>query len=248
LRYQPRDQVHPNGFADHVTKDVTLDAYMRRMDSLEKMLLNYGKFSRDAAVKALVNSDPATKEAVAAWLRIELDRLRKAEAKLGTAPVRRKLALSRLDIADAALTMVQAIKGPCGNELLSLLQELLNVDRHRQQLFRHCSDLFEAAANFDAQLEIYEKNFSARELAKRVGVSQPTISAWRKSAQYKEMVALYRDVWQEGLEPIIEQIKAKNPGWPREQLVRSAFEKQSQEAKKVRAQIFKKGIARKGQV
>jgi hypothetical protein len=78
---------------------------------------------------ALTDSNWETKETVASWLRKELKVLREAESEPGTAPVRRRGALSKTMISDVAIELLECIGG---ESLVCLFQELLDIDRHRK--------------------------------------------------------------------------------------------------------------------
>jgi hypothetical protein len=215
-------QAQTNGWPKHVMADVTIDAQVKRLDGLVNMLVDRGNFSREDSYRAIDYSDPDKKEAIARWLSAELKTLRKAEATLCAAPVRFGKAMSRLDISDLAQSMLEALNGPPGDELLSLLQELLNVDRHRKQLA--CSKDFDAAAGIDAQLTLRGESISARKLARMMGVSQPTISAWRKSTAYnKKSASLSMFVWKMELEPFLKKAIDAEPTISGEELFRAAF-------------------------
>lgn len=98
-----------------------------------------------------MNGDPRTKEMVALWLRCELKELRNGEGTVGEAPVLKGKALSRLVIADAALTMLESVD-MVGDELLLLFQELLQIDRRRKALATSHSDKLERAALFECSV------------------------------------------------------------------------------------------------
>src|SRR3954447_16493502 len=81
---------------DSEARDGTLQAYMRRLDAHQELLINQGKFSKEAAIRALASPDPATKEAAAKWLREGLATLREGERTPGKALARRGLASWRI--------------------------------------------------------------------------------------------------------------------------------------------------------
>jgi hypothetical protein len=118
------------------------DAWFNRKSAISELIEKRGGFSHHIAGLALVNRDWETKEAVAAWLRDELQVLRSAEAQPGSAPVRRQQALSRTEIADVAIELLECI---AGESLVCLLQELLAIDRHRMSLADDFSNLDRAA-------------------------------------------------------------------------------------------------------
>src|SRR5689334_20594421 len=97
--------------------------------------------------------------------------------------------LSRIEIADTAITMLEALDdgGKIGDDLLCLLQELLGVDRHRKAL----SDKerkYSRAVTIKAALRFYGSGIGVRELARSVGVSQGTTAAWEKSPEFQAEV------------------------------------------------------------
>jgi hypothetical protein len=115
-------------------------------------------------------------------------------------------AISPLDIADLAITMLECPSGAYapGENQLRLLKKLLNVDRHRASIAEKPAyrNEFTQAARFEAQGLLRRKTYGVRELAKRVSVSPSTIIAWRKSAEYQSRVeAMKRIVSQEDEAP-----------------------------------------------
>ncbi len=180
---------------DHEKFDGNLDAFMRRMDRLCELLVERGSFSRDEASNVLVSisTDRINKafeltERAAEWLRIELKNLRDGEKVEGKAPVLTGQSLSRLLIADLAMTMVAGLEEQPGPELIALLMELLNVDRHRRSLGAAHSEEKDSAMQLEAQVP----NVGVRELAKHVGVAPSTITAWRRDPDYEKHVKLIR--------------------------------------------------------
>ncbi len=138
------------GWPRHCFHDDDLDRWVDRLNGLRDLLVQRGGFSAKSATKALVNPDPKSKERTALWLSSELAKLRKTEQQVGAAPVRTGAALSRLTIADLAITMVQFLEGPPGENLICLLQELLDVDRHRKALAENPGNEFTRAAMTEA--------------------------------------------------------------------------------------------------
>jgi transposase-like protein len=132
----------------------------------------------------------ADSEKVARWLRRELAELRKEEKILGAAPILNDNKLSRPVISDMAMTMLEKIGVPPGPELLALLKELLNVDRHRRTLTKAKNPKKNAAI----YMEVYEPGLSDRQLAKKVGVAHSTISAWRRDPDFKRRVKFYDEL------------------------------------------------------
>lgn len=203
---------------------------MRRMDALEALAIQRGQFSKKEAFGAFSDPHPDTKEAVARWLIEEYEILTKAQP--GSALVRRKIALSPLEIADLAQTMLESLGGPPGDQLLDLVQQLLHVDRHRKQLANTRGEPLEQAASFEAQVAIQGQKASARQIAKIVGVTQPTISGWKKLPTYKSKVELYKEFWMKQLSPFIKQAELETPDASKEYLMHQAYVKFTEELKK----------------
>ena len=86
------------------------------------------------------------------------------------------------------MTMVEGLEEQPGPELIALLMELLNVDRHRRSLGAAHSEEKDIAAQLEAQVP----NVGVRELAKAVGVAPSTITAWRREPDYEKHVKLIR--------------------------------------------------------
>jgi hypothetical protein len=170
--------------------DGTYCAYEERLHVLKDLIVRRGGFQREEAIAALTSDDPLTKEPVARWLSVELEKLRDGDGK---APVRNKRALSRLVISDLAFTMLECNCTP-GDELLFLLQQLLNVDRHRATVAEASASRDDMAltALIDALAALAGLSPSLRDLAKVAGVSLSTVSAWRKSAEYRRHVAFQK--------------------------------------------------------
>jgi hypothetical protein len=162
-------------------------------------------------MRALNSPDLETKQAAARWLSGELRRLRADERKTGTAPVLKGNALSRLAIADLAMTMVENFADDIGDELVCLLQELLDIDWHRRALAERPSKEFEFAVQIVAQSELQGmKTIGVRELAKIVSVSPSTISGWQKCDEFQEAVAEKKRFWE--FHRDLDKIRADNPG------------------------------------
>ena len=142
-------------------------------------LIKKGGFDLQTALFALRTHDSETKDAVAVWLRGELNKLR--DSKTAT--------LARVDIADLAITMLEQLADGfhrIGENLLSLLRELLEVDRHRRRIAPNPK--LRMAAMIDGMALESGEVIGVRELARRVGVRPRAIVDWRRSAiYYKEI-------------------------------------------------------------
>jgi hypothetical protein len=174
--------------------EMTTDDWFGRYSRCEETIIESGLFSDEQATKAVVNSDPATKEAVAEWLRTELKKLREGENTPGGAPVRRRKALSRPVIADIAMTMLGVCEAPPEKNLLRLLEELLGLDTHRAAMDSTPSKEFKRAASIEGHLAAEGINIGVRELARNVSVEPSTIIVWRRKPEYAEMVQQEKSV------------------------------------------------------
>src|SRR5882724_11425571 len=68
-------------------RDQSSDAFMRRLETHEHLIVQRGGFPKNKASEAVVLPSPKTKEPIARWLRVELKSLRNSEKKIGAAPV-----------------------------------------------------------------------------------------------------------------------------------------------------------------
>jgi hypothetical protein len=184
----------------------------------------------------------AKRAAIARWLSVELSKTRHSESKPGAAPVLRaysgmqrrkevrspkesKLALSRLTIADIAMSMVEQFSDELGDELICLLQELLGVDRHRKTVAKSRSDRFRTAVTIVAQYALRGRTFGVNELARLVSVSHQTIVAWNNSAAFQENVAGEQDYWDRYLrDRYFPVIKTEKPDISDQEAFARAFE------------------------
>lgn len=207
--------------SEHAKADITLDAYISRLSSHEELVEKRGGFQREEASLAVANKMWETKERCALWLRKELKLLREGEAQAGTAPIRNRLALSRIQIADLAVTMLECLQ--VGDNLLCLFQELLNVDRHRKELATSDSKL-EQAAQFEAQVSLQGFPCGVQQLAKWTSVRPSSVTRWRRSDKYRNRVEYYRHLWSGALrDEYFEKIKLEHGPLTDEQCFRQAF-------------------------
>ena len=139
-------------FSEITRLDVTLDSYMSRMGSISDILKEHGGFSGKTVRDALVcfSGNPEHSEEVSQWLRGELLQLREDEKIQSKAPVLSGTSLGRATISDIAITMLEAIEPD--PQLLLLLAELLNVDRHRQARADKKNAERDIAMQIDAQI------------------------------------------------------------------------------------------------
>jgi hypothetical protein len=95
-------------------------------------------------------------------------------------------------IAEIALYLLescQSWKYPPGRWLNSLMRELLNLERYRQGMSRDF-ETQERAAYIVAQAP----KVRTRELARTLHVNASTISRWRRSPEFKQMVERKKEV------------------------------------------------------
>jgi hypothetical protein len=121
-------------------------------------------------------------------LRTELKKLRTGEKTPGGAPVRRRKVLPRPVIADIAMTMLDGCHAPPKESLLTLLEELLDLDIHRATVDSFPSKEFKRAAIVEGGLAAEGKKIGVRELARGLSVSPSTIIMWRRKPEYQERV------------------------------------------------------------
>jgi hypothetical protein len=215
--YEDLESYHSNkGWPRHCLPDYEAAAILRRMGHIAEILERRGRFTKSAVARGLVDPNPKTKEKIAEWLRNELGRLRVEEQRVGAAPIFAGGMLSRITIADIALTMIQFLEGPPGEALICLLQELLDVDRHRIALVKNRPDSFVLATIEEALSALQGKTLGVRELAKRVSVPPSTITRWRRLDEYRRGVLNVRKEEEAKLAPLVEEILEANPGMRRE--------------------------------
>ena len=167
-------------------------------------------------MRALVDPNPKTKERIAEWLRKELGALKAREREVGSAPIFSGKMLSRTFIGDVAITMLQFLGGPPSDMLICLLQELLDVDRHRMALVKSRPGAFVLALLAEAQAALQGEVLGVRELAKRVSVRPSTITRWRRLDEYGRDLLEIRKSQEKRLGPLVEEILEARPGMRRE--------------------------------
>jgi hypothetical protein len=159
----------------------------RRHEDIGALLTDLGGFPEEVERRFLSGRH---NEEVSLWLREQLSRLREAEKVTSTAPVLSGSSMGRAMISDIAFTMleIQVLDnhGEPGPNLLILLAELLNVDRHRlaKANVTKNTESKDAAAHSDARCP----NIGVRSLAKKLGVAPSTISKWRRDVDYQTRV------------------------------------------------------------
>jgi hypothetical protein len=190
---------------------VFFDELLERISVLERILIDKAALERAEAAGAALGFDPAATEKGAKWLRTELRRLRDAQ-EIGRHPSRRGTTLSLLEISDAAFTMVR-VQNCLGEELLSLLLELLNLHRQSPRDTHGYQFDFDMAALADAQLSLLgeRRRPGVREMARYCSVSVSTASEWMRSTEYKEKAAAFKKFIMEDVGDYVEMIKVKFP-------------------------------------
>ena len=84
--------------------------------------------------------------------------------------------------------MLEGLTDRPGDELLSLVRELLDLDRHRKKLAGRKPEIFSLAAALEAEAKFNGKPYRVHLLAKRIGVSTSTIVGWRKQPSYQDKI------------------------------------------------------------
>jgi hypothetical protein len=206
---------------EYLWPDGTEDAWFHRKSAVSRVIEKRGGFSSRVATIAITDSNWETKEAVARWLRNKLKVLREAEAKTGTAPARRKVALSRTMISDIALELLECIGG---DSLICLFQELLDVDRHRKSVSENFIQLDQAAAT-EAQLELQGVQMGVRAFASLMSVSPSSVTRWRKNPAFRERFDFHKKVWGDVLrDEYFDQIRNEATERSEAECFRRAFE------------------------
>jgi hypothetical protein len=229
-------------FPRHCFPDDELDCWRRRLTALRDLLVDRGGFPKKAADRALVDPDAKSKERVVRWLRGELEKLRTAERRVGEAPVLRGAGLSRLTIADFAMTMVQFLEEAPGENLICLLQELLDVDRHRKALAELPGDLFIRAAMAEARARLQGKTYGVRELANLISVDPSTITRWRRSTEYEQEIQGWQKHYETSLDHLVDEALLENPNLTQAQAFTHALRiyRQRGDFQKYRAELVKR--------
>ena len=211
-----------DGWPQYLWPDGTEDAWFHRKSTDSDFIEKRGGFPRAVVILALTDPDWETKERVAAWLRGELKLLREAEASPGTAPVRRGKTLSRIEISEIAMELLECLGGEC---LICLFQELLKIDRHRKSLADNYFQLNQAA-EIEAQAQLQGQSLGVRLLANQMSVSPSTVTRWKKSESFCERVEFHKQCWGCALrEDYFEQIKSTFPQATDAECFRRAFQR-----------------------
>jgi hypothetical protein len=147
---------------------------------------------------------------IAIWLMSELQKLPRGKtAAEDSSPVRRRGLMSRLEIADVAIALLDyphyydlagwgvsetatppIVLHPPTPELIELLGNLLDVTRHRGAFDdAKWPKNWYLAIYIDAMAARCGKTLTGKRLAKLANVSTYSISIWRRSKEYQESVA-----------------------------------------------------------
>jgi hypothetical protein len=182
--------------------DTSEISFINRLSAHRDRIVRRGGFEKAAAAEALKSPDPEKKEEVSKWLRRELRVLDILQEQTGKAPVRREVVLSRVLIADLAVTLLQYCENAPGLNLVYLLAELLGVDRHRTALAKQQSKKKWLLVSLIAELNVMGERWSNRKLAKRVDVSPMTIAEWKRSPDFEDDVRLGEQTLRENLKEV----------------------------------------------
>jgi transposase len=187
--------------------DTSEVSFIDRINAHHDCIVQRGGFDKTAAAEALKSPDPAKKEEVANWLRRELRALDILQEQTGRAPVLVEGALSRVLIADLAVTLLQYCERPPGLNLVHLLAELLGVDRHRTALAKKQPEKKFRLASIVAELNVFGERLSDRRLAKMLEVSPMTIKEWKRAPNFEDNVRLGEQGFREKLKQVREKLE-----------------------------------------
>jgi hypothetical protein len=203
---------------------ITMEDVCHRV-TLAKLFRERGGFTAHDTAAALYGYGSENKRVdierrFAMWLMGELQKLPKRKAASAEAsPVRRCGLLSRLQIADAAIALLDYdnyrddIRGwgqceepsapvarhPPTPELIDLLGQLLDVTRHRTAFRKEAREggrRFHLAAYIDGVAARRGETLSVKSLSALTKASTGSISAWRRSPRYKEQVEAMKSATQ----------------------------------------------------
>jgi hypothetical protein len=128
-----------------------------------------------------------------------------------------------LKIADLAMTMLEACETAPGENLICLLQELLDVDRHRTALANKHVEGFEMAVYIEAQWALEDRQLGLRKLANLVSVGPSTISLWRNTKPYLDAIESAKQVLTLVHKERLEAIRSGEPHLTEPEAFRRAF-------------------------
>lgn len=199
----------------------------------EEADLACGYCTIEQAREAGFNLDPEIGEKFALWLIGELKKLREGERQVGSAPVLRGKTMSRLDIADLAVTMLENCEDRPRRTLICLIQQLLDIDRHRKALIDdRQNEKLDLAVNIDVESSLVGRAASAYQLARHLSVSPTTMTAWRRLPEYHAKRRAVLGLWKDELREYLDKVKAADPNLAEQQASRRAFEMYKQDSAK----------------
>jgi hypothetical protein len=159
-----------------------------RLSSHKKLLIEEGGFAETAVIDAFrYDSDSMTKELIAKWLRGKWAELRAAK-QLGNSPLRVRGKILETDIKDIAMTLLECSANAPLDELICLLRELLELDKHREAR-ADAAARFQWFVGIEAWQILQGKDHGVREMARLTGISKSGISDMRKRSDYADTLA-----------------------------------------------------------
>jgi hypothetical protein len=197
-----------NAWTKYSLNDANELSFLHRLNAHHKCLVERGGFEEAAATEALKSPDPEKKEEVAKWLRRALRALDILQEQTGRAPVLMEGALSRVLIADLAVTLLQYCEQAPGLNLVYLFAELLGVDRHRTALAKQHSEKKWLLISLVAGLNVMSARWSDRKLAEKIEVSPMTIGEWKRAPDFEDHVRLVEQTIRENLK----EVRIAHPG------------------------------------
>jgi hypothetical protein len=202
--------------------DATELDLFNRVDAHKKQIIERGGLDENTALVAFNSPEPETKEEVARWLRWELKRLDVLQEKSTGALVLSGKALSRVTIADLAITLLQSCDAKPGPNLICLIAELSGVDRHRTALANNKQEKKKWHLSYlTAALNILGESWSDRRLAKVVGVSPTTVAEWKNDSDFNERVSASEQIIR--VDGNFEKVENENPTLSRKEAIELAL-------------------------
>jgi hypothetical protein len=199
---KPPQNPWKDAWARYSLNDTSEVSFVDRIAAHHKRLVQRGGFEGAAAAEALKSPDSEKKEEVAKWLRQELRTLDILQEQSGKAPVLTGEALSRVLIADLAVTLLQYCEKAPGLNLVYLFAELLGVDRHRTAQAKQQSKKKWLLVSLVAGLNVMGARCSDRKLAEQIEVSPMTIGEWKRAPDFEANVRLGEQTIRENLEEV----------------------------------------------
>jgi len=198
---------------DQITQlDISDIGFFNRLDSLIQILIDNGQFTKEEAhayVSGIEPWDPLagqkkytyefvdlTIQKVAVWARSELKKLRELEKqkrkdKITQSPVLELKSISRSQLSDIAFQGLSSCSHEPNEDILMLIAELLDVDRHRKKNAEKHSDGFLIAAQLLAQ----HPKISNSKIAESLQVNKSTVGRWRTMQEFCDKVETYKKIF-----------------------------------------------------